>query len=156
MNKLIVARNEENIYERERVATKNKRKKVTNNKNKKKRSTGNKLKLFTSAIIALLLCMLILFRYANITQNKLEVSELKEKKIQLEKEKEDLNTELDRVKSSIKIEEDAKLKLGMDYPTEDQIVYVSVDDNIIEEESKEESLMVKYFKNVANIVLKIF
>lgn len=153
---MIVARNEENIYERERVATKNKRKKVTNNKNKKKRSTGNKLKLFTSAIIALLLCMLILFRYANITQNKLEVSELKEKKIQLEKEKEDLNTELDRVKSSIKIEEDAKLKLGMDYPTEDQIVYVSVDDNIIEEESKEESLMVKYFKNVANIVLKIF
>lgn len=153
---MIVARSEETYYERERVAAENRRKQVINNKNNKKKSTRNKLKLFTSAIITLLLCMLVLFRYANITQNRLELSELKEKKIQLEKEKEDLNTELDRVKSSIKIEEDAKLKLGMDYPTEDQIVYVSVDDSIIEEDPKEESLMVKYFKNVANIVLKIF
>lgn len=151
---MLVARSQESYcYNQEKVRIKRKRNvKKTNNNN-----TKNKLKLFTSAIIVLLLCMLVLLRYAKITQVRLEITNLQNEKIELKKEREDLKAELDRVKNSIKIEEDAKTKLGMDYPSEDQIAYVFVDDNIDNEEvAKEEPLIVKYFKDVANIVLKIF
>lgn len=151
---MLIARSEENYYynpEEKRV----KRKKVI--KKKKKNNIKNKLKLFTSAIIVLLLCMLVLLRYADITKTRLKITKLENEKIELEKEREDLITELDRVKSSIKIEEDARTKLGMDYPTEDQIVYVSIDDTIADNEvAEEELLIVRYFKNIVNIVLKIF
>lgn len=151
---MLIARSEENYYynpEEKRA----KRKKVI--KKKKKNNIKNKLKLFTSAIIVLLLCMLVLLRYADITKTRLKITKLENEKIELEKEREDLITELDRVKSSIKIEEDARTKLGMDYPTEDQIVYVSIDDTIADNEvAEEELLIVRYFKNIVNIVLKIF
>lgn len=151
---MLVARSQENYcYNQEKVRVKRKRK-ITNKSNN---NIKNKLKLFTSAIIILVLCMFVLLGYADITKTRLEITKLESEKIELEKEREDLTTELDRVKSSIKIEEDAKTKLGMDYPTEDQIVYLSVDDNIDNVDvAKEEPLIVKYFKDVVNIVLKIF
>ncbi|WP_077367841.1 cell division protein FtsL [Anaerosalibacter sp. Marseille-P3206] len=151
---MLVARKEE-CYDYSRNKNKVKRKKVVKNKNKSK--VKNKLKLFTSAIIVLLLCMLVLLKYASITKTRLEITKLENEKVKLVKEKEDMITELDRVKNSIKIEEDARTKLGMDYPTKDQIVYVSVNSNIGDEEvAEEELLIVKYFKDIVNIVLKIF
>jgi len=151
---LLVARKEE-CYDYSRKKNRVKRKKIVKNKSKNK--VKNKLKLFTSAIIVLLLCMLVLLRYANITKTRLEITKLENEKVELEKEKEDLITELDRVKNSIKIEEDARTKLGMDYPAKDQIVYVTVDSNIGDEVvAEEELLIVKYFKDMVNIVLKIF
>jgi len=59
---------------------------------------------------------------------KLEITEMQQQKIQLQKEKEDLMAELEAIKSLTRIEEEALVKLGMDYPTEDQVVYISVDD----------------------------
>lgn len=151
---MLVARSQENYCYNQEVARVKKKSKI---KNRKKNNIKNKLKLFTSATMVLILCMLVLLRYADITKTRLEITKLESEKIELEKEREDLTAELDRVKSSIKIEEDAKTKLGMDYPTEDQIVYVSVEDQIDNiEVAKEEPLIVKYFKDVVNIVLKIF
>lgn len=151
---MLVARSQENYCYNQEVARVKKKSKI---KNRKKNNIKNKLKLFTSATMVLILCMLVLLRYADITKTRLEITKLESEKIELEKEREDLTAELDRVKSSIKIEEDAKTKLGMDYPTEDQIVYVSVEDQIDNiEVAKEELLIVKYFKDVVNIVLKIF
>ena len=112
------------------------------------------------SVIGLALSLFILFRYANITKMKLEITEIQQQKIQLEKEKEDLLAELESIKSVTRIEEEALVKLGMDYPTEDQIVYVSVDDiplnDEVENGSVEEFGLLGQLKNIVNLVLGLF
>src|SRR5690554_12334 len=104
------------------------------------------------AMVGLILALFILYRYANITKIRLEITELEKQKIELEKEKENLVGELEAIKSSSKIEEDAIIKLGMDYPTEDQVVYVDIDELVFadELEGMKEFFIVKQFKNIVN------
>ena len=112
------------------------------------------------SVIGLALSLFILFRYANITKMKLEITEIQQQKIQLEKEKEDLLAELESIKSVTRIEEEALVKLGMDYPTEDQIVYVSLDDiplnDEVENGSVKEFGLLGQLKNIVNLVLGLF
>ena len=88
---------------------------------------------------------------------KLEITEIQQQKIQLEKEKEDLLAELEAIKSLTRIEEEAVIKLGMDHPTEEQIVYVSVDEFPLNSESNnnsyEEYGLLGQLKNIVNLVL---
>ncbi|WP_042681473.1 cell division protein FtsL [Anaerosalibacter massiliensis] len=156
---MLVAKREENHYYTERNKT---RKPKKNNKNKKNKS-NDKLKFLLCATIILLTCLLILLRYTYITKMRLEVSKLENEKNQLEKEKQEAVAELDRVKSASKIEEDAKVKLGMDYPTDEQVVYVSIDEQGIkdnednkEAKEKDEFFIVGYLKNMMDIILKKF
>ncbi|SHH62457.1 septum formation initiator family protein [Sporanaerobacter acetigenes] len=157
---MLVAKTEENYYYneniRENVRNNNvsERRKNTNIKSNSK----NKLQFIMSAIIALMICLLVLYRYAHITQMRLEITQLESQKIELEKEKQDLLAELDRVKSSSKIEEDAKIKLGMDYPTEEQIVYISMNESVQDDEqvAEEGFFLVQYIKSMMDAVLKLF
>lgn len=66
--------------------------------------------------------------YAGISALQAEVSSLEKTKKQLLSQKADLTAELEGLKASLKIQEEAKYKLGMVYPTVDQIVYLTVDD----------------------------
>lgn len=132
-------------------------------KRKKKKKKENikvsyKLSAIGLAMIGLILSLFILYRYANITKVRLEITELEKQKVELEKEKEHLTTELESIKSSSKIEEDAMIKLGMDYPTEDQIVYINVKDMDMDEEinTKKEFILSKQFKSIVNLVLGLF
>ena len=105
---------------------------------RKKKNNNSILKLFALIIPFVLLgiSLLILSRYANITSIRQELTKLEREKVELEKIKMNLIADLEGIKSSAKIEEDAITKLGMTYPTEDQIVYITVNHNTIEDEEK--------------------
>lgn len=105
---------------------------------KKKNNSVLKLFLLTIPFIILSISLLILSGYAKITTIRQELTELEREKVELEKTKMNLIADLEGIKSSCKIEEDAITKLGMDYPNEDQIVYitVNVNEDPIEQEEK--------------------
>ncbi len=67
---------------------------------------------------------------------------LKAEKKTLEAEKLDLISKLDEEKASSKIKEEAQYKLGMDYPSEGQIVYITVEE-MQENKSKRTSDLLK-------------
>ena len=151
---MLVAKKEEYYYGDYEI---NQKKKAVNQKKKNmKKNMKNKLNLVVSAFIILVVCLSVLVGYAHITEMRLEITKLDNQKVELEKEKQELLAKLDSLKNSDKIEEDARLKLGMVYPTEDQIVYVDVNEEIFDEKSSEvkDVAFIDYFKNVLNIVSK--
>ena len=89
---------------------------------------------------------------------RLGITELEKKRIGLEREREDLIAELEGIKSSSKIEEEAVTKLGMDYPVEDQVVYLDVKDLYAENRNvgTDEIVIIKQLKNIASLVLSLF
>jgi len=121
---------------------------------KKKSSSFAKLSILSLSMFGLGIALFILFGYANITAVRHEITKLETQKIRLEKEKLDLIAELEGIKSSTKISEDAITKLGMDYPSEGQIVYVTVEDNIIKD--KEKPGIDKQIKKMFNMVANLF
>lgn len=128
-----------------------------NQKRRKKSKSKSKLKAIGISFAGLIICLFILYGYTNITKIRLEINELENHKKELMKEKEALIAELEAVKSSIKVEEEAMIKLGMDYPTEEQVVYIEVDDEIFtKKESHEEVKIVAQFKKIFNVVTSLF
>jgi len=133
----------------------------------KKKPRGNKnhkvlYKMFFIGIafVGLMLSLFILYRYANISKMRLEITQIQQQKAQLLKEKEDLIAELEALKSSTRIEEDAVVKLGMDYPTEGQIVYISVNEPTLSDEKTselaEENSLLSQLKSIVNLVSGLF
>lgn len=152
---MLVAKKEYDYYP-EKIRTGNSRNKTVIKRKKKTRALY-RLALMGFAMIGLILSLFILYRYTNITKLRLEITELEKQKVELEKEKENLVAELEAIKSSSKIEEDAMVKLGMDYPKEEQIVYLEVDELAFSENLKEsdEFTIAKQFKNIFNLVLSL-
>lgn len=138
--------------------------KVRNDRQKRRKEIKQKksrarLRFLMIVVMMFLVCMFILYRYSKITHLSYEVSNLEKEVTELNRERNDLSTELDSLKSVAKIEKDAKLQLGMDYPTEDQIVYLNVNEDIFNEKNVANNTdfnIVKYFKNVVDMVLKFF
>lgn len=153
---MLVAKKEYDYYPEKSRTEKSRNKKVV--KRKKRTKALYRLALMGIAMIGLILSLFILYRYANITKIRLEITELEKQKVELEKEKENLVAELEAIKSSSKIEEDAVVKLGMDYPTEEQIVYLDVDELALSDNLNEpdEFTIAQQFKNVFNLVLSLF
>lgn len=153
---MLVAKKELDYYT-EQIESEEKKVNKKHNKNKNY-IAAYRLMLLGAAIIGLLLSLFILFRYADITKIRLEITELENQKIQLQKEKDNLIAELEAIKSSKKIEEDAMSKLGMSYPTEEQIVYVDVDELSIKDEIEQnkEFSLIGELKNIMNLVLGLF
>ena len=121
----------------------------------RKQNTNSHIKLIFLSIpvVFVAISLFILSGYANITSIRQDITELEKERVELERLKMDLIADLENIKSSIKIEEDAITKLGMNYPSENQIVYITVAEanNIAEE---------KYFdmgfKKIIDKVLKFF
>lgn len=99
-------------------------------KKKKKVRTINKSMYISIAIIFLITNLYVLFGYAKITAVRLDITKMEKEKVELEKMKLDLIGELEGLKSTTKISEEAMYNLGMIYPEEGQIVYVSVNDTM--------------------------
>ncbi|MGF7058804.1 hypothetical protein [Brassicibacter mesophilus] len=114
------------------------------NKKNTKSNTAIKVKLFASALMLLCVCLSVLLRYAYITQIKFDVSQLDREITNLQSEKQDLLLELDKIKESGMIEFEAQSKLGMVYPSDEQVVYVSLN-NIDEKNVNEDSVEEKSF-----------
>lgn len=104
------------------------RKKRIRKARKKQNKKNSVLKIFSLFIPILItgICVSILFRYVNITEVRQEITGLEYQKEELEKSRVNLIGDLESLKSSPKIAQQAKEKLGMDYPTKDQIVHITV------------------------------
>lgn len=155
---MLVARSELSYYPMETYEVKrqpnNKTKTRTKDIRQKKNSSVPKLAFLTMPMIILGISLFILFGYAKITAVRIDITELENQKIELEKTKLNLIADLEGLKSSSKISKDAVLKLGMDYPTEGQIVYVSVNNkNIVD---IEKASIGKYFKKILSMVTNLF
>lgn len=158
---MIVAKKELDYYYSDHIEPIERKPKESNqNKKRKKKKTKAKLKLsiIGMATIGLIVSLFILYRYANITRIRTEITTLEKQKMELVREEEDLLSELETIRSSLKVENDAIIKLGMDYPTEDQLVRVSVKDITLDNNVSDvdESILVKQFKNVVNLVSSLF
>ena len=153
---MLVAKRELDYYYPEQIDVEERPKRVK--KRKKKSKASSKLIIIGIAIIGLILSLYILYGYANLTKTRLEITELEKQKYELEREKEDLIAELEGIKSSSKIEEDAIVKLGMDYPREEQIVYMEVNEDIFHNELDKtaEFALTKQLKNIVNLVSSLF
>lgn len=103
---------------------------------KKKTSALNKHMYITLAILLLITSLFILQGYAKITSVRLEITKLENNKIQLEKVRNDLSGTLEGLKNTALISEEAIKTLGMVYPEEGQVVYLTVDDTVYSQEYK--------------------
>lgn len=122
---MVVARAEYNYYPEEIQI--NRPKQVV--KNRKKVRSIDKSMYITMAIIFMLTSLFILFGYAKITAVRIDITNLERQKVELSKMKQDLIGELEGIKNTTKISEEATYSLGMMYPKEGQVVYVSIDGN---------------------------
>ncbi len=121
---MVVAKAEYNYYP-EQI---NEQKKNRQVKNVRKVKTINKKMYISIAIILLITSLYILYGYSKITSARIEITKLEREKLELEKVKQDLIGKLENIKSTTKISDEAIYNLGMIYPDESQIVYVSVNE----------------------------
>jgi cell division protein FtsL len=131
------------------------------NKKNTKSNAAIKVKLFASALMLLCVCLSVLLRYAYITQIKFDVSQLDREITNLQSEKQDLLLELDKIKESGMIEFEAQSKLGMVYPSDEQVVYVSlnnIDEKNVNEDSVEEKsfIFLKSFNSFLDKISNMF
>lgn len=123
MNKLLVAKKEEKIY-----LDKNKRRKKQ--KIKSRNTVNLKLSALMYSIMVACVCILLLSRYAHITEIRKKTAEANASVIELEERKHRLNLELEDIKKSGWIEEQASLRMNMRKAKGDQIVYLDVNPNL--------------------------
>lgn len=102
-------------------------KKVKKKKVQKRGRKVNKPLYVLVSIICLGISLVLLSRYAKITSIRENITELEIEKEELIKEKVNLQAKLEGIKSSEKVIDDARYKLGMYPPEEDQIIYIDVD-----------------------------
>lgn len=100
-------------------------------KHKRVRSINKRMYL-SIAIISFIACLFILTGYAKITEIRLEITKMEKEVVELNKLKADLEGQLESLKSTTKISEEAMNNLGMIYPEKDQIVYVAVNGSEVE------------------------
>ena len=151
---MLVAKSEFSYYPEEVLETKEN--KIKKSKTKKKSSNSTtKLFFIGISIMFLSVSLFILFRYAKITAIRTEITQLERQQVELEKTKQDLIAELEGIKSSSKIEEDALYKLGMNYPSGEQIVYLNVD-STINNYTTEKAGITHKLKKVFSMVSSLF
>lgn len=123
---------------------------------KKNRKDTSKLELkkacIFTAVILLSLSLTILSRYANISRMRMDLNRLETVKSELQREKIDLTGKLEGIKSQYRIGEEAGYSLGMSYPNEGQVVYISVNTM----ESLENGPTNNILGNIINNFSKIF
>ena len=157
---MLVARSELSYYPVEELEverkqrTPNKKIKQKKVKQKKKSNSFAKLLYLFIPMIILSVSLVVLVRYANITAVRVDITKLERQKVELEKVKMNLLADLEGIKSSEKIAQDAIFKLGMNYPTEGQVIYVSVENSINDyaEEPTVQNQFKKFFGKVLGLL----
>lgn len=85
----------------------------------------------------------------------MELAKLDKEITQLKKHRLDISLDLEKIKESGWIEKEAETRLGMMYPTDEQVLYISVNEHDmnsnIEEVNKEKKLaFINLFSNIAS------
>ncbi|SHH12492.1 septum formation initiator family protein [Tepidibacter thalassicus] len=97
-----------------------------NNYRKKKKSKKvNMLSIFTLFILGIII--IFMYRYSVVSSLKYEVQSLNKELENKKNKKKQLYLELDNLSKSGFIEKEARERLNMNYPTDDQIIYIKVD-----------------------------
>lgn len=152
---MLVNKEDLNYYQEE-IETIMEKEKQRRAKKKKKANSSSKIFAIIFATLGLALCIYVLNGYSKITKLKLEIIELENQRYELERDREDLVAELEAVKNSVKIEESAKINLGMDYPKDEQLVYLSIGEFDENKEVENKIVFTEQFKNIINLVLGVF
>lgn len=119
---MVVAKKEFQVYDLEEKSLKKPKK----NKEPKKNNTHVKLKLFLYSTLVLTIAIVVLLRFAHISKLQYDLSTLQTEVTELQKEKQNISIELSKVKDSRWIEVVAMNALNMNYPDENQKVYIDL------------------------------
>lgn len=126
---IAIPRREEEI-EREKIEQEKRKREYIRKKREKKlrkEKTAFKLKCILLVTIFASISLLVLKGYSNISEMRMNITSLENRKSELAQIKNSLVSEIEEAKGSIEIREKAMYKLSMDYPEEGQIVYFSSD-----------------------------
>ena len=126
---IAIPRREEEI-ERERIEQEERKREYIRKKREKKlrkEQTAFKLKCILLVTVFASISLLVLKGYSNISEMRMNITSLENRKSELSQIKNSLVSEIEEAKGSIEIREKAMYKLSMDYPEEGQIVYLSSD-----------------------------
>ena len=113
---------------------------------KKQKNTKKALKTkYALEMLALMVCLcgvlalniFLVGRYADITGTRHAVSSLDQKVEQLQNQKEQLLVEIEKSSKLEWIEEEAKSRLSMKYPEKEQLIYISVDPDRVNQISQQ-------------------
>lgn len=107
--------------------------------------------IISVAVLSFAVAVTILYGYATITNMKVDISNLESTRVGLENEKEYLEANLEEIKTMADIEDNAMMKLGMDYPKEDQLVYIDISEKDTKTKVEDKSLVKSIFNSIQGL-----
>lgn len=120
----MVLAQKESIYTHEQVVSREQPKAP---KNKKKKNYFFEKIIITMALtVALSFSILVLTRFTSITETKHKVHGLQKQLENLEVEQEKLRVEVEKVSKSKWVEDEAIVRLDMQYPLPEQMIYINI------------------------------
>ncbi|KGG80562.1 cell division protein FtsL [Caloranaerobacter azorensis] len=129
---------------------------------KSKKIVLMKVKVIMFSFLILAIALVVLLRYAHITKMRYDITMLDKRIEKLNNQKQHLIIELEKIKESKWIEKEAKQRLGLKYPTNDQTVYLTVEDlfndetDVAEDKGDNNYIFLNAFRNVVNKMFGYF
>lgn len=100
-------------------------------------SKGLKRKLIFTLTVFILVLFSVTYMYVQISTLDKKISQQENQLEELKKTKISLDGEIEGIKNSTDIANEAKYKLGMVYPEDDQIIYIDVENENVKENVKD-------------------
>lgn len=125
------------------------KKKLKPRREKSVSNIGFKSMAILGIVLLFSLCFAILKGYATISALQQEIVELEKQKAYLTSYKAEINAEIESIKASAEIQDEAKFKLGMIYPGDENVVYVSIGDSTIKSSGKKNN-WIRFLTIVSN------
>ncbi|MFZ5965854.1 MAG: hypothetical protein ACOYVK_01570 [Bacillota bacterium] len=123
---MLVAQRKYYDYTYEKNTAEQNQEKIKTKEKKRKVSVFQKLQVFFSVSILGALCIGVLLGYVQVTETKYRLHNMENEMKQLENQIENLKVKVEMVKRSDLVEEKAKNLLGMQYPTKEQMIFLTI------------------------------
>lgn len=128
------------VHKNIKVVRKNNNKYILNKKKAKKKKNFRILWYVITSGLLVASLIVSLIGYTNLNQMNKEILKMKKEVSELEANRDYLLMQLEPYKSTQRVEDIARISLGMDYPTQDQLLYLeSEEDTKLAEKNKDEN-----------------
>lgn len=128
------------VHKNIKVVRKNNNKYILNKKKAKKKKNFRILCYVITSGLLVASLIVSLIGYTNLNQVNKEILKMKKEVSELEANRDYLLMQLEPYKSTQRVEDIARISLGMDYPTQDQLLYLeSEEDTKLAEKNKDEN-----------------
>jgi len=128
------------VHKNIKVVRKNNNKYILNKKKDKKKKNFRILCYVITSGLLVASLIVSLIGYTNLNQMNKEILKMKKEVSELEANRDYLLMQLEPYKSTQRVEDIARISLGMDYPTQDQLLYLeSEEDTKLAEKNKDEN-----------------